>query len=168
MITQIKEVNRVYVIDHDNARNISPEAHERAAVSRVQPGEILIAITGATIGKVALVPTDIGEANICSDIAKVRVDANKADPYYVFAYLSSELGQLQIRSRISGSTNEHLAPLVIENLRIPLPPEEIRNKIGELYRVGLEQLEEVRQKAMEGREMLQGVVGLPAQMEEKP
>jgi len=106
-----------------------------------------------------IVPKDIGEANICNDIVKIRVDKSKIDPYYVFAYLSSELGQMQIRSRISGSTNEHLSPLAIEDLDIPIPSEDKWKNIAKLYKEGLDHLYIVDKNCSKGRNELQNIIG---------
>lgn len=165
MISQIKQVNGVFVIDQINTNLISPEAHGKAEISNLNPGEIIFAITGATIGKVAMVPDSIGEANICSDIAKIKIDSGKIDPYYVFGYLSSELGQLQIRSRISGSTNEHLSPLAIEDLEIPLPSEETVNQISSKYQTTLRSIEAIVNNVSTAQEIVREVIGAPAEIE---
>ncbi len=159
MISQIKEVNNLYMIDYRKTNCISVEFHENSIASKLYPDEIILAVTGATIGKVAIVPKDIGEANICNDIVKIRVDKNKIDPYYVFAYLSSELGQMQIRSRISGSTNEHLSPLAIEDLDIPIPSEDKWKNIAKLYKEGLDHLYIVDKNCSKGRNELQNIIG---------
>lgn len=145
MITQMKQVNRLYVLDQDGSRFISQAANLRAIASALQPGDILLAITGATIGKVIKVPSDIGEANICGDIARIRVDPTKANPYYVFAFLTSALGHRYLRSRISGSTNEHLAPQAIESLLIPMPSEATQLSIGREYEKSLTEFANSRQ-----------------------
>jgi len=153
-IAEIKEINDLYQLDHHSCQFISDDDHAIRIQSKLYPQEILFAITGATIGKVTMVPEDIGEANICSDIAKVRVDKSKIDPYYVFAYLSSELGQLQIRSRISGSTNEHLACLAVEELEIPLLPAKIRNEIAAEYKSAMESLRKAREATRKGKKLV--------------
>lgn len=152
-ITEIKEINNFYQIDQKSCEFISEKAHQAAIQSKIYPEEILFAITGATIGKVVMVPQDIGEANICSDIAKIRIDKSKIDPYYIFSYLSSDLGQLQIRSRISGSTNEHLSPLAIENLEIPILTKSAQKKIAKNYKNIMEKIKNARKETEIGKNL---------------
>jgi type I restriction enzyme S subunit len=85
---------------------------------QLQEGDILIAITGATIGKSAVV-TKAGElATFCGDIARIRIDTNQCDPIYVESFMRSKYGQIQIYKWINGSTNLHLATDALEEIFI--------------------------------------------------
>jgi len=50
--------------DTDGLVFISKEQDEEMAGSRVQPGDVLLNITGASIGRVCVVPPDICPANV--------------------------------------------------------------------------------------------------------
>ena len=57
---------------HDVAR--IPEAtHERMSGTHVMQGDVLLNITGASIGRCALVPDDLGEANVSQHVAIIRL-----------------------------------------------------------------------------------------------
>ena len=80
-------------------------------------GDIIIAITGATIGKVAVF-NDEREIGICGDIAKIRLK-DKRHISLVVSFLHSTLGQNQISKYINGSTNFHLSKKDIDRIVIP-------------------------------------------------
>lgn len=87
----------------------------------LRKGDILIAITGATIGKTAIVEQEIYDAVFCGDIARIRIDRDKCSPEFVEGFLKTELGQKQVYKWINGATNLHLAADAIGEIYIPVP-----------------------------------------------
>ena len=131
MVGNVIKMNRQYVLDLLSVNWVRANDHEFIDDSMVRPGDVLVVRTGATIGKVAVVPEGVPEGlNICSDILRLRLA--DVDPYYVAAFLTSDLGQRQLYANISGSTNEHLDPEALEFLQVPLLPG--AERIGEEYR----------------------------------
>ena len=96
--------------------------------------DILVVITGATIGKIAFWDIE-GDFKLGGDIVKFQTN-EIADPYFVFNYLLSEPAQIQIKRNITGATNGHLAPIDVKHMLIPLPPidkqKEIANHIRQI------------------------------------
>lgn len=123
-----------YFVELTDVKHITEKAHEQARASQVKSGDILLAITGATIGKVAVAPKGLAEANICGDILKIEINRQKLNPYYIAAFLSSSYGQIQIFRHIYGSTNMHLDTDAIKSILIPLHPkhEEIGKQLCEI------------------------------------
>jgi type I restriction enzyme S subunit len=62
---------------------ISEEIQLANKKSILKPGDILIAKTGATIGKLALISEEVEEANTTSSVGKLTVDFEKYDPKYI-------------------------------------------------------------------------------------
>jgi type I restriction enzyme, S subunit len=79
---------------------------------------LLLAITGATIGKVGLV-TRNEKLAFCGDLLNLIVDKNKISPFYLITVLKSKIGQTQFNRWISGATNGHLSPLDVKKILIP-------------------------------------------------
>ena len=83
---------------------------------------------------------------ICGDIAKLTPKKEK-DAILIANYLESELGQLQIKKAINGSTNFHLATSDIEKIVMPVIKDEkevkeslkmmdvVINKLGDLNKL---------------------------------
>lgn len=81
--------------------------------------DILIVITGATIGKVGYWQYE-GDYFLGGDVIKFQT-ANEIDPYYVFAYLRCKPAQTDIKRNITGATNGHLSPRDVGRIIIPIP-----------------------------------------------
>jgi restriction endonuclease S subunit len=81
--------------------------------------DILIVITGATIGKVGYWQYT-GDYYLGGDIIKFQT-AFQIDPYYVFAYLRSQPAQIELKRNVTGATNGHLSPHDVGHIIIPIP-----------------------------------------------
>ena len=62
---------------------ISKEVQLANKKSILLPGDILIAKTGATIGKIGLMPESIPQANTTSSVGKVTIDKTRFDPKFI-------------------------------------------------------------------------------------
>ncbi len=79
--------------------------------------DLLLAITGATIGKIGLV-NRYERLAFCGDLLLLRANEN-IDPHYLLTVMQSPMGQSQCKRWITGSTNGHLAPHDVGKLVIP-------------------------------------------------
>lgn len=68
---------------------ISEKVNNDNKKSILRPKDILIAKTGATVGKTAIIPQNMLEANTTSSVGKVTVDHSKVDYKYVAYYFQS-------------------------------------------------------------------------------
>jgi type I restriction enzyme S subunit len=75
---------------------ISEEVQLLNKKSNLYPGDILIAKTGATIGKLGLIPEYIKEANTTSSVGKLTVDKTRFNPKYILYCFQSRALQDQI------------------------------------------------------------------------
>jgi len=88
----------------DNLVFISEDKFNKLKRSEVIPNDLIIAKTGATIGKLALLPSDIPKAIITSSCLKVSFDTSKAHPKYYLYFFISHVGQEGIKSRAGGGS----------------------------------------------------------------
>jgi len=72
--------------------------------SQVNPEDIIIAKTGATIGKSGMFPDKYEKGIIASSCLKLSVDKNRANSQFILYKICSESGQKQILDGASGST----------------------------------------------------------------
>ena len=105
----------------DDVVFISSETHDSMANSKVQPNDVLLNITGASIGRCCIVPPAIGEANVNQHVAVVRSDSS-IDPGFLAYLLRADPGQKQIELSQTGSGREGLTFEAIRNFVVPLPP----------------------------------------------
>jgi len=116
----------------ENIRYIPKDFHQKQKKSWINPLDILIVKDGATTGKVTIVPKEFPfeECNINEHVFKVEVREGY-NPYYIFSYLFSSLGQEQINRWISGAAQKGITGDAIEKVKIIIPPIETQNKIAD-------------------------------------
>ncbi|MBI5056129.1 MAG: restriction endonuclease subunit S [Nitrospirae bacterium] len=68
---------------------IPESVHEKNIKSELHPGDILIAKTGATIGKCCIIPDTIPTANTTSSVGKVTVNQDITSPQWILYYFLS-------------------------------------------------------------------------------
>ncbi|MDQ1251023.1 MAG: putative Type restriction modification specificity domain protein [Euryarchaeota archaeon] len=107
---------------------ISPEIDESMKNTRVQKGDVLLNITGASIGRVCVVPDEIYPANVNQHVSIIRT-TEKLNSYYLSYYLSNPNFQKFIMDSESGATRQALTKLQIQNFGIPIPPIEIQEQL---------------------------------------
>lgn len=95
---------------------ISHEIDEKMKGSRVQPKDILLNITGASIGRSCVVPKSFSKGNVNQHVCIIRLA--QGEPKFYQAYLSSQKGQNIINSSQSGSGREGLNFENIRNFKI--------------------------------------------------
>jgi len=78
-------------LDLSKAKHISREKYEESPEIKIDLNDILIVKVGSTIGKVAIVNREIGEA--CINPNSVILKNCKINPSYLYYYLISSAGQ---------------------------------------------------------------------------
>ena len=142
---------------------ISPEISERMKTTLLQPKDVLINIVGATtdvIGRVAFVPEDFPETNITQAMALLRVVDERLNPAFLFAFLASKHGNMQIRryARPTGQYNLNLQE--VSNFRVPLSPKGFQQKIEKLIITANFKVDESKQLYTDAENLLESELGL--------
>jgi type I restriction enzyme S subunit len=140
------QVNR---ISDDHMTFVNPPRNAEAHRTKVQPGDVLLTITGSKIGRVAPVPVSIGRAYVSQHVAILRLDGSLC-PYFLSMFLSHERGgQQQISLLQYGQTKPGLNFDQIRSFEIPCPPLSLQEKFAHIVqkheRLRLQQREAERQ-----------------------
>lgn len=99
------------------------QAAELANVA-IEENDILLNITGASVGRCTLVPAHLLPARVNQHVAIVRVDPSKASPFYVLDSINSEQRKQQLLALAQGgATREALTKDTVSNFQIVLPPQ---------------------------------------------
>ena len=99
------------------------EANPRIEKFRLDKGDILIAMTGATVGKVGRMPTIAEPHYLNQRVGKVFVtDGNAANEDFVYYVISQDGHVDQMFDLADGSAQANISGKQIESLEIPLPP----------------------------------------------
>ena len=101
---------------------ISEEVHNINLKSELVPGDVLIAKTGATIGKCCIVPKYIEKANTTSSVGKVSINkALTSSKWVLYYFLSSEFFKL-MWSHSNRTAQPGFNNIDLKKFPLPLPP----------------------------------------------
>ena len=100
---------------------IDPKTHEKMSGTWVEPGDILLNITGASIGRCSVVPDAFDTANVSQHVAIVRL-AQKELRRFLHLWICSPSFQKEIMSVQVGVSREGLSMKRLQEFAIPVPP----------------------------------------------
>ncbi len=101
--------------------------------SEVFPFDVLLNITGASIGRCCFVPDGLGRANQNQHVCTIRLpNPNLADATFLSLVLSSPIGQSQILRLNAGGNREGLNYEQLRSFDAVWPPPPERSKIAEV------------------------------------
>ena len=115
----------------EGVARITPDLHTKLSSSRVHPGDVLLNITGASIGRVCTVPQDFAEGNVNQHVCIIRPKPGAITNTYLSAYLSTPMMQKEIQVEQSGASREGLTLQSIKDFQITVPPIHEQQSISE-------------------------------------
>lgn len=101
---------------------VAPELHAEMRSTELQMNDVLLNISGASIGRAGLVDDRLVGGNVNQHVCIIRTQRGKLDPMYLMMFLLSHKGQKQIDSFQAGGNREGLNYDQIRSFWIPLPP----------------------------------------------
>jgi type I restriction enzyme S subunit len=130
----------------DDVVYIDDEIDNIQANSRVFANDILLNITGASIGRVCLVPTDFQKANVNQHVCIFRPKLKEIFPQYLHLLFCSTQGKEQIFSYENGTSREGLNFQEAGNLTFAIPPLNEQQKIAQFLDYKTKQIDELIKK----------------------
>lgn len=117
---------------------ISDEIHDSMPRTKVQNSDVLLNITGASIGRCCQVPKGFPESNVNQHVCIIRLN-NNSDEYskFIATFLASDFGQRQIFNQMAGGNREGLNFDEIGRFYVP----EINDKEAERITDSIEKIE---------------------------
>jgi len=103
---------------------------------KVIEGDILISRSG-TVGEVCVVPSDIGEAIISTNLIRVSIETGMLPEYFCKLFRGSGFVLNQVKELCSGSTRDFLNQTILYSIIFPIPPlneqKEILRRIDNIF-----------------------------------
>lgn len=106
----------------DDVAHISEDVHKQMDRTWVKNGDVLLNITGASMGRVAIWRGSDDKANVNQHVCIIRMNKEKAIPEYVSFYLSTPNAQNEIWTIQAGASRQALNFKQVKSLKIYLPP----------------------------------------------
>lgn len=125
------------IVDITNSDFVDDESIKKLDVKfKINSGDILIAMTGAEVGKLGIVPETDQSLWLNQRVGSIKQKFEGAK-YLVYLHLKSDFGQDYIENTATGSAQPNISGEGIENCEFPLYEEaeleEICNKLSPLY-----------------------------------
>ena len=105
----------------DDVAFIGEETHNSFSSTQIEVFDVLLNITGASIGRSAVADARIKGGNVNQHVCIIRVKPEELSPYLLNQYLISHDGQKQIDSFQAGGNRQGLNFEQIRSFLIPLP-----------------------------------------------
>lgn len=113
-----------------NCRYLPSEFLEKYDNYKLNKDDILIAMTGATVGKVGMVSKDNLPALLNQRVGKYDIkEKTKILPEFLFYVVSSEYYKEKVLSLAIGGAQPNISSKQLESIEIPLPPIEKQREI---------------------------------------
>jgi len=120
----------------DDIAFINQATHENMSNTVVYPGDILLNITGASLGRSIIFPDTYSEANVSQHVTIIRL-INSGMTDFMALCIKSPLVQRLVWGRQVGMAIEGLSKKVLECFEMPIPPlaeqQRIVAKVDELF-----------------------------------
>jgi type I restriction enzyme S subunit len=124
----------------DNIAYIEEEVHQSFLGTEIKENDVLLNITGASIGRSAIADQRVTGGNVNQHVCIIRTKLKELHPVYLCQFILSPNGQLQIDSFQAGGNREGLNFAQIRSFSIPIPPNvEEQKKIAD----GLSSIDEL-------------------------
>jgi type I restriction enzyme S subunit len=122
---------------------ISAEQDAEMETSRVYPDDVLLNITGASIGRVCVIPPELCPANVNQHVSIIRCDTS-IYPSFLSYYMSAPNFQKFIMNTQAGATRQALTKTLIEEFQIPLPSLDEQKRIAATLNEQMTMMERAR------------------------
>ncbi|PMN03358.1 hypothetical protein BCT41_08665 [Vibrio splendidus] len=136
---------------------ITQVQHDKMKGSKLKPGDVLLNITGASIGRCAVLPDNFDEGNVNQHVCIIRTN-DLLVPSYCGFFLNSAMGQKQIWSLQAGGNREGLNFQQIKSFSMIVPPREEQQKIAEVLSTVDQKIDLIDQKITETKKLKTGLM----------
>jgi len=140
-------------LDLSDVAYVSDEIHQAMKRTHLKCGDVLLNITGASIGRVAPFLLENIKANVNQHVCIIRPKSGVLDPQYLARFMSTPRFQADIDRLQRGGTRQALTFSQIADFLVPVPPLKEQQRIVEILNAA-EQLRIKRFTTIEDLEKL--------------
>lgn len=144
-------------ISDSNPVYIPRELYDGMPRCHMKPDDVLLSVIG-TVGSVSLVTDKYDFLTGSCKIVILRAD--KVNPYFLAAYLMSDIGQGQIQRRVRGAVQQGLILPDLKVIPVPTVSDEHATKVGSLIKQSLQQKRDSVNLYAEAERLLAAELGL--------
>ena len=121
---------RLGAIDLSAPKFVPLEFNSKLSRSELRPGDLLVNLVGASIGRSCIFPGYNRPANINQAVAVVTIDKSRLDHVFLSGLLVSERGQqLLLNNRVEGA-RANISLTDLRELPVPVPPVPLQHQFA--------------------------------------
>ncbi|MEO7046832.1 MAG: restriction endonuclease subunit S, partial [Ferruginibacter sp.] len=148
------------IIDFSDAVMITDEVHNKMKGTQVLKDDILLNITGASIGRSAILNENNIAANVSQHVAIIRLINAKLNKY-VQLYISSPIFKEEIERVQTGISREGLSMRELQKLQIPIcsyaQQDQIIKKIDSFLKFKIQLIERFKKTALDTQHLFENI-----------
>jgi restriction endonuclease S subunit len=110
--------------------HIDEATHMMFPGSEIRADDVLLNITGASIGRSAVATAELHGGNVNQHVCEIRLKPGIMDPHFVNAVLASKIGQSQIDAVQAGGNRQGLNFQQVGSIMIPAPNIDQQRRVG--------------------------------------
>lgn len=122
---------RAGILDLDDSAFVKPPTGAEGSRTRVLAHDVLVTITGNSVGNVAYAPEGLGEAYVSQHVGLVRLKQPELAPYVTQYFSPGAPGNWQILAAQYGQSKPGLNLTDLRSFVVPLPSTEEREQIAD-------------------------------------
>jgi len=126
-VIKIKNITSNNTVDVSDCQCVDDNVAEKAARFRLAAGDMLIAMTGATVGKVGLMPSSEQSFYLNQRVGKFESKLGRDVTPLLLSFFNSEKAQSSILNLAGGAAQPNISAKQIESIELPIPTEAILN-----------------------------------------
>jgi type I restriction enzyme, S subunit len=123
-VIKIKNINEDGTVNVDDCDRVS-NVNKKLDNFLLKKGDVIIAMTGATVGKVGMVSTENQKLYLNQRVGRLRSTTSKRQCWYSVLLLSSNYTKKKIESIAYGSAQPNISSKDIESISNVTPPKEL-------------------------------------------
>lgn len=108
---------------------IDQSTHDQMKNSHIKPNDVLLNITGASLGRSCVVPSDFSSGNLSQHVCIIRL--NGVSPYFVHTILSKAKSLDELLKSQTGGGKEGLNFQAVRSFKLAIPSKPEQEKIAD-------------------------------------
>ena len=135
------------IIEFENIEEYLAKIPEKQEKFCIKNNSILLSKIGNPPYKIAVAQIPDNKKIIASgNFAIIEVDEKKLNPWYLVAFLTTDIGLKILKKAYIASLHSSLSIKKLEDIIIPIPPIEEQEKIGKEYQKTINEIKEMKKK----------------------
>ncbi|MDP2179227.1 restriction endonuclease subunit S [Methylicorpusculum sp.] len=124
-VIKIKNISSNNTVEINDCECVDDNVAEKAAKFKLAVGDMLIAMTGATVGKVGLMPSSERNFYLNQRVGKFVSKIERDVTPFLLPFFNSEIAQASIINLAGGAAQPNISAKQIESIEISLPPRQL-------------------------------------------